>query len=312
MPRRRSLYITAPRTLGWIDSTLPALQPHEILVQTTSGAISQGTELARYRGSERAAEPPRYPLMSGYESVGIVTQRGADVRNFEIGDRVVAAYGHRSHAILDARTAIKVPRDVSDQAAILSILSCDVEKGIRKLNPQNADAVLITGAGVMGLLSVIMLRARGLAHVDVIEPDQRRREVASQLGARAVYTPDQAAKLDAQYPLGLECSDLDAGFALLQIRMAREGRICVLADGNIEALRLQPEFHTKELTIVGSSDGWDYAAHAAWWFDYVRRTNPPLDLLFDVQITPDALIETFEGLDEGTISAIKVLVEYPS
>jgi alcohol dehydrogenase len=96
----------------------------------------------------------------------------------------------------------------------------------------------------------------------------------------------------------------------LQRKMVLGGRICVLADGNFEPLTLLPEFHTKELCIVGSSDGWDYAAHAAWFWEYLRQQSPPLDELFDVRIPASALPETFAALDTGTLSAVKVLIDY--
>jgi len=46
--QRRSLLLTAPKRLEWITEDLPALQPGEVLIQTTSGAISIGTELPQY------------------------------------------------------------------------------------------------------------------------------------------------------------------------------------------------------------------------------------------------------------------------
>jgi alcohol dehydrogenase len=202
-----------------------------------------------------------------------------------------------------------VPTDIHDSLALLSILSCDVEKGLRRLQPQPDQAVLITGMGVIGLLTLAMLRARGLISIDVIDPVPRRRELALRLGARSAITPDETPP-EIAYTLAVECSDRDAAFHTLQRAMQQHGRICVLADGNIEPLTLLPEFHTKELWIVGSSDGWDYAAHTAWFWEYLRQHKLPLDALFDVRIDADALPATFAALDEGTMSAIKVLITY--
>jgi len=308
--RCRSLLLTAPRTLEWVDEELQPLAPHEILVRTTSGAISLGTELSRYRGSGRS-ELSTYPLMTGYENVGVIIECGSEVEGFDEGDRVLGTYGHRTHAILDARRAIPVPDAIFDPIAILAILSCDVEKGLRRIAPQPSESALITGAGTMGLLAVFMLRARGLTRIDVVDPLYERRAAAIKLGARHALSPDEAYVSEEQYTIGVECSDQDVGFHLLQTKLDRYGRICVLADGNLEPFTLLPEFHSKELMTFGSSDGWDYPAHAAWYFDYVRRTQPPLDALFDVRITPDQLPETFAALvDIGTLSAIKVLVDY--
>ena len=128
----------------------------------------------------------------------------------------------------------------------------------------------MTGAGVIGLLTVWTLAKLGVV-VDVVEPDAARRALAARLGARrAVVGPDQ---LDDAYALGLECSSRDAAFELLQARMAHDGRLCVLSDGNLEPLTLTPHFHARELSVVGSSDGWDYHAHAAWFGRTPARTR---------------------------------------
>lgn len=306
-----SLLLTAPRSLAWLAEHLPPLRPGEILVRTTSSAISVASELATYRGSLRASQPPTYPLMTGYESVGEVIECGEAVEAVSVGDRIVASYGHRTHAAIDAARAICIPAAVPDALALLSILSCDVEKGLRRVSPHPADRVLITGMGTMGLLAVFLLRARGLQQIDVVEPEPVRRELALRLGARRALSPAEAAALDSTYPMGVECSDRDAAFHLLQQRAAPGGRICVLADGNLEPLTLAPDFHAKELQVLGSSNGWDYPAHAAWYFEHLRRQPAPLDALFDLRIRPADLPTTFAALDAGHIHPIKVLVEYP-
>ena len=62
----QSLLLTAPRQLEWVMEDLPSLQPHEVLIQTTIGAISVGSELPIYFGTARSSETMRYPRMTGY------------------------------------------------------------------------------------------------------------------------------------------------------------------------------------------------------------------------------------------------------
>ena len=85
--------------------------------------------------------------MTGYESAGVVLSCGSHVQQFKTGDRVIAFYGHRTHAIIPEAKAIAVPDNVSDAVALLSILTCDVSKGIRKVAPTANEFVLVTGAG---------------------------------------------------------------------------------------------------------------------------------------------------------------------
>ena len=309
---RKSLLLTAPVQLEWVLEDLSPPQSHEVLIQTTAGAISIGSELPIYCGTTRSTEPIRYSRMTGYESAGVVIARGSDVQRLQVGDRVIAFYGHRTHAIIPEAKAIAVPDNVPDVLALLSILTCDVSKGIRKVAPQPDESVLITGAGTIGLLTIFMLKAFGVQKIDVVEPRAERRTIALQLGASMAMPPQEIYGRSEMYPIAFECSSNNRAFELLQRKMQSEGRICILSDGNIELLTLTPTFHEKELMIVGSSDGWDYQEHAKWFFTLVRESSYNLEDLFDYEMTADKLIETFELLANGAIVPIKVLVHYTS
>ena len=305
-----SLLLTAPRQLEWIAGEIPPLQPDEVLIQTKAGAISIGSELPIYCGTARSARPGFYPRMTGYESAGIVIERGPEVQRFEVGDRAVAFYGHREYGIVSEAKAIKVPDGVSDAVALLAILTCDVTKGIRKVDPKPQESALITGAGTIGLLTTFMLNALGVQVVDVVEPRPERRDLALRFGARVAATPQEMASKDDNYAVGFECSSRNAAFELLQGKMQHEGRICILADGNVEPLVVTPAFHEKELCVVGSSDGWDYQEHARWYFQFVQEQPYDLERVFDYTTTQDHLATTFERLAMGAISPTKVLVKY--
>ena len=305
-----SLLLTAPRQLEWIAEEISPLQANEVLIQTTSGAISIGSELPIYCGTARSAGLAYYPRMTGYESAGIVIARGPAVQRFEVGDRAVAFYGHREFGIVSEVKAIKVPGGVSDAIALLAILTCDVTKGIRKLDPKQHESALITGAGTIGLLTVFMLKALGVQVVDVVEPRPERRDLALRFGARAAATHQEMAGRDDRYAVGFECSSRNAAFELLQEKMQQEGRICILADGNVEPLVVAPAFHEKELMLVGSSDGWDYQEHARWYFQFVQEQAHDLELIFDYVTMQHDLAATFEQLALGKIKQIKVLVKY--
>ncbi len=310
----RSLLLTGPRKLAWMHETLPALQPDEVLIQTTVGAISIGTELLHYMGISRQTHTPHYPYMTGYESVGKIIQCGANVRHLHVGERVVACYGHRTHAIVPAAKAIPVPDTIPDALALLSILTCDVAKGIGKLSTQSVDAVLLTGTGAIGLLTIFMLLTRNKTIlIDIIESDAHRRELAQRIYGNAIhalYTSSAFTQTEKAYPIAIECSSSDAAFALLQQHMQHNGRICILADGNKEPLVLTPDFHSKELTVIGSSDGNDYHSHAKQFFALPTHDTYPLTALFEHTTTADNLPATFAALASCAINPIKVLVQY--
>lgn len=308
--QRRSLVLTGPRQLAWVEEQLPPVGPPDILVATRLGAISIGTEVPLYRGDSRGSSPIAYPRMTGYENVAVIRALGSGVRDLHVGDRVVAWYGHRTHAVLPAGKAIFVPPDISDEAALLTVLSGDVATGIHKLGQGIRGPVLVTGAGTIGLLAVFVLNQLAAEIVDVVEPVTERRALARLFGARRAAAPDDTVKLLREYAAGIECSSRDAAFALLQSRMCHHGQICVLADGNREPLILAPAFHERELTVCGSSDCPDYHAHARWYFPLASTHADTLDRIFNLEVTAAELPETFERLGTGELTPVKVLVRY--
>ncbi|HEY7340320.1 MAG TPA: zinc-binding alcohol dehydrogenase [Ktedonobacterales bacterium] len=308
----RSLILTSPRRLKWEETDVAELQNDDVLIQTRFGAISIGTEIPNYMGTARHSKLLTFPIMTGYESLGTVVKFGPAVTHLHPGDRVVAFYGHRTYWVTNADRVIAVPTTISDAQALLVILTCDVAKGIRKLAPTPEQHVVITGAGAIGLLTLALLRAYGVQTIDMVEPLAQRHVKAYQLGAAHVWSPDELAQTEQRYPIGLECSSNNAAFQTLQEHMDAGGRICILADGNLEPLSLTPTFHERELTIVASSDGWDYQAHAAWYFPWVQMAGLPIEILFEETISAETLPETFERLATQSPRPLKVLVDYSS
>ena len=300
--------LTAPGELRWMDEPLAPVGLDEVLVATRTGAISLGTELPLYRGDSRGSRPARYPRMTGYENVGIVRECGANVGHLRPGNRVVGTYGHRTHAVVPARKAVPIPAGIGDDLAILTILSGDVAAGIRRLGMSSS--VLVTGAGAIGLLAVFVLRALGVATVDVVEPEARRRDLARALGARWAVAPEEIGAASERYDAGVECSSRASACTLLQTQLRHGGRLVILADGNLEPLVLDPLFHERELTVYGSSDCPDYHDHARWYFAALAAAAPPLAQLFDLSIAAADLPATFADLASGGSRAIKVLVHY--
>jgi alcohol dehydrogenase len=250
--------------------------------------------------------------MTGYETVGKVVACGPRVSQLAVGDRVVAAYGHRTYACIPAHRAIPIPADISDALALLVILGCETAKGVAKVAPQQNEVALITGGGTMGLLTLFNLRARGSRRVDIVEPDSPRHHLAIQLGAQRVWKPAELAdNQSATYHVGFECSSTNEAFTLLQRLLVPDGRLCVLADARREPLVLTPAFHEKELHIIGTSDGIDYPGYAGWYWPHARHNRLQLEQLFTHTIGFTELPEACAQMVSGSIRPLKVLVQYP-
>jgi len=304
------LQVTAARFVAWTRHQLPRLQAHELLVRTISGAISIGAELPQVRGNDPTDPFPAYPKETGYESYATVLAVGDNVTRFQVGDRLLAFYGHQDVALVEETKAIPVPDGISPKLALLNILSCDAAKGVRKLAPRTTDSVLVTGMGVMGLLTVFYLRHYyRVKRIVVSDPNPVRTALALELGADAAYRLDDSS-VSETFTHALECSARQDAFALLQQTLVPYGQLCILSDGNHETLSLTAAFYEKELRLVGSSDGWDYQDHAAWFFKTAPHV-PQLERLFEQTVASQDLAGCFENLLTDT-TPLKVFVTYPS
>lgn len=302
-----ALLLNAPHDLEWRPQPLQKPARGEALIRTLYSAISIGTELPLYRGTSRNPLNVTYPLMTGYETYGVVEAVDEGVETVRVGERVVTFSGHVTRAVVPASKLIPIPHDLDPRLALLAILSNDAKKGVLKVTPQPGERALVTGAGAIGLLTLFTLQALGAEHIDVVELSEERLELARHLGAHNTFTPEEAKDMQTSYEVGMECSSRNAAFALLQDKLQPGGRICVLADGNLEPLELTPQFHQKELHVVGSSNGEDYRGHAAWFFGLSDLFT--LTRLFDLEVSAADLPQTFEKLARGE-RPVKVLVRY--
>ncbi|MEL7436139.1 MAG: zinc-binding dehydrogenase, partial [Chloroflexota bacterium] len=166
----------------------------------------------------------------------------------------------------------------------------------------------VTGCGTIGLLACYVLSAYGLRNISAVDAVEARQDLALALGARVATSPTEVKNQDTLYDLGIECSSFQDAFALLQTKMKLNGKIAILSDGNREPLVLLPDFHAKELTLFGSSDGWNYAKHAEWFFDSIRSSSKPIEKIFDVTIGSQEIASTFAALANDELRSIKVFI----
>jgi len=287
-PRRvRRLTLCAPRTLAWEEHLLPPPGRGEVRTRTLLSAVSIGSELGQVEGRPLTAT---FPVRLGYQTLGVVEAAGQGVR-LRAGTRVITTLGHAGGGLHRAEDVLTVPSGVPDRVALAAILGGETHKGLRKLRPQAGEAVLVAGAGLLGLLTVFNLTRRAVRGVTVLEPDPERRALALAFGAAQAVPPGHLPH-DA-FDLGFECSASPAGFAELLSHLRPGGRACVLSDGNGGTLGLPPAFHARELTVTASSDGEDYPAYARWLW---ANVDPVLARLFGETVLPDELPGAFVRL----------------
>jgi predicted dehydrogenase len=198
------------------DVVVPQCGSKRILVRTRHSLISLGTErstieLGRKSLLGKAASRPDLvrrawdkakkegllktwreamgrldtPTPLGYSSAGVVVECGLAATDFSPGDRVACVgQGFASHAefvSIPVNLATRIPEGVSDEEAAFGMLGIIALHGIRCANLSFGSRVVVMGLGLLGLLTIQMLRAYG-CEVIAIDPAQDKISVASRLG----------------------------------------------------------------------------------------------------------------------------------
>ncbi|MBD2127290.1 bi-domain-containing oxidoreductase [Microcoleus sp. ZQ-A2] len=125
------------------------------------------------------------PLAMGYSNAGVVLEVGAGVEGFRIGDRIVSNGYHAEVVCVPKNLCAKIPDTVSDEAAAFTVLGAIALQGIRLAQPSLGEAFVVTGLGLIGLITVQLLRAQG-CRVLGIDFDRHKLNLAEQFGAETV------------------------------------------------------------------------------------------------------------------------------
>ena len=125
------------------------------------------------------------PLPMGYCNVGEVVALGDGVSGFAVGDRVASNGKHAEMVSVPVNLCARVPNEVSDDEAAFTVLGAIALQGIRLVQPTLGEAVVVTGLGLIGLITVQLLRAQG-CRVLGLDFDAAKLELARRCGADVV------------------------------------------------------------------------------------------------------------------------------
>ena len=124
------------------------------------------------------------PLALGYSSVGRVVECD-DNSPFVVGDRVVSNGPHAEMVCVPETLAAKVPEGVSNESAAFTVVGSIGLQGIRLIKPTLGERIVVMGLGLIGLLTVQMLRAHG-CRVLGVDFDEDKLKLAASYGAKTV------------------------------------------------------------------------------------------------------------------------------
>ncbi|MEP4546006.1 MAG: bi-domain-containing oxidoreductase [Saccharospirillum sp.] len=122
------------------------------------------------------------PLPLGYCNVGVIAEVGTGVEGFKVGDRVVSNGPHADVVKVSKNLCALIPDAVDDESAAFVVVASIGLQGIRLAMPTLGEAFVVTGVGLIGLLTVQLLRAHG-CRVLAVDFDESKLELARQFGA---------------------------------------------------------------------------------------------------------------------------------
>ena len=125
------------------------------------------------------------PLPLGYCNVGKVVAVGRGVTEFVVGDRVASNGNHAEFVCVPQNLVAKVPDGVSDEEAAFTVIGSIGLQGIRNLNPQLGETVVVTGLGLIGLVVAQLLKANGCRVIGT-DFDQQKVDMANSFGVTAI------------------------------------------------------------------------------------------------------------------------------
>lgn len=125
------------------------------------------------------------PLPLGYCNVGRVVAVGKGVTEFVVGDRVASNGNHAEFVCVPKNLVAKIPDNVTDDEAAFTVIGSIGLQGIRLLNPQLGETIVVTGLGLIGLVVAQLLKANG-CNVIGIDFDQQKVDMAASKGVVAI------------------------------------------------------------------------------------------------------------------------------
>jgi predicted dehydrogenase len=195
------------------DVPAPAVRSGQLLIRSSASLVSAGTErmlvdFGRANLLDKARQQPDkvrmvlekirtdglvatvktvqakldQPIPLGYSSAGVVIAVGAGVENFRVGDRVASNGNHAEIVCVPTNLCARIPDGVDDETASFTVVGAIALQGVRLVMPTLGETVVVIGLGLIGLVTVQILRANG-CRVLGIDLDPQRAALARQLGA---------------------------------------------------------------------------------------------------------------------------------
>ena len=303
-----------------------------------------GSDLHEYEEGGYFTPKENLPQILGHEFSATVLETGANVTNVQVGQRAsivphvycgrcwfcrtgrkalcrnIGFTGHTlpwgglgEQAVVPAYQAIPLPDGVSDeQGAILEPLA-SAEYGVRRAGVGLGARVLVTGAGPIGQLAIMVLAACGAGAIYVSETNQSRRRQAERLGVTRAFDPaaeDVAGELAAAcdgigVDAAIECSGNERALTTCVDATRAGGTVSVVAI-HVGPRTMRTDLWTlKDLNIHGSWS-WD-ARDLPRLLELIAAGRLPVERIVTKKVDLEDIVEGLKSLGDPSGDQVKVL-----
>jgi len=350
------------------DVPAPQVRKGAVLIQTTRSLVSIGTErmLVEFGKSNLISkarqQPDRVkqvldkiktdglvptleavfnklgePLPLGYCNVGKVIAVGDDVSEFKVGDRVASNGQHAEFVCIPKNLVARIPNEVSDDEAAFTVIGSIGLQGIRLLNPTLGETVVVTGLGLIGLLTAQLLIANGCRVIGVDIDDEKLKLGESwgiipfnpKSGDIVKFVESLTNGIGADGVIITASAKTDEIISQAAKMSRKRGRIILVGVIGLNISRA--EFYEKELSFQVScsygpgrydesyeQQGSDYPLPFVRWtekrnFDAILQTIASGKLQVKEMITELVAIEDFKNIygEIGSRKSIASILKYP-
>lgn len=251
--------------MGFEERDIPEPKADEVLVKLEYVGIC-GSDLHYYETGAIGDYVVKPPFVLGHEPGGTVVEVGKNVTHLKVGDRVALepgkTCGHcefckqgkynlcpevvffatppvdgvfQEYVAHEADLCFKLPENVSTlEGALIEPLAVGFHAAIQG-DAHLGQKAVVMGAGCIGLVSMMALKARGVSEVYVVDIMEKRLEKAMELGASGVINGTREDVLERVKELtdnkGMDLVIETAGTEITTrqaIHMAKKGSVIVL------------------------------------------------------------------------------------
>jgi predicted dehydrogenase/threonine dehydrogenase-like Zn-dependent dehydrogenase len=260
----------------------------------------------------------------GYACSGVVIAVGKQVKNFRPGDYVACAGAqlamHADTVCIPTNLVVKIRNPQNVKIASLTTITAIALQGLRRANIQLGETVSVLGLGLLGQITVQLLKNNGCKVIG-IDINSERLTLAQELGADATYhAHDPSLYKEIEYLTefyGCDATIITAGSSsnsIIQQAMEvtrKKGKVVIVGDIGLEINR--SPFYQKEIDLLISCsygpgrydqsyerDNIDYPYAYVRWTEN-RNMATALALIEEGKISTNKLIPLELSVDQASL-----------